>query len=113
MQKRKLGFFFQSFSINVDSALLKIGSEKKLVSSLKNICFGATQNGVKLNKMLHVWTNLSLNFRCLSSANHMKSTKECVMCMEKFVLIKTIFTDERNISNPSQSKVEKNPFSGN
>ena len=31
---------------------------------------------------------LSTNFWCLRSANHVKFTKQCVICMEKHVLVK-------------------------
>ena len=42
----------------------------------------ANQNAPGLKK------GLTLNFWCLGSADHMKFREECVMCMEKYVLVK-------------------------
>ena len=45
---------------------------------------------------------LSSDFRWLRSANHVKLTKECMMCTEKYILVnKKMSTNREGIGLPS------------
>ena len=43
-------------------------------------------------------SELSSKFYWLRSVNHVKFTEECMICTEKHVLVKNIFTNEVNMS---------------
>ena len=73
--------------------------------------FEAIQNGGKLNSVFSdLKRNLSSNLYGLKSANHMKFSEECVMCIEKHVSIKKIFTNELNMNLPLQAWITKTVY---
>ena len=64
----------------------------------KKACFGTIQNNTPgMNR------GLLSNFCYLSKMNHVKFTKECVMCTEKHILVKKMFTNGQNIDWPLQA----------
>ena len=42
----------------------------------------------------------------LRSANHLKFTEDCVMCTEKLVLVKKMFTDGEKMNLPLKARAE-------
>ena len=99
--------FSKLFSINVNPALFGICLEQKLFESHKSICFGLIQNGSKLNRVLQTSTEVC---RQILGANHIKFSKECVMYMEKHVLVKNLITNGLNMGLPLQARVEMKKF---
>ena len=61
----------------------------------QNNFFEAIQRSSKSHRLNR---GMSSNFWWLRSTNHMKFTDECMMCIEKHVLVKKMFTDEVNMS---------------
>ena len=59
-----------------------------------------TKGSIGFNK------GLLSSFWWLKSANHLKFTGECVMCMEKHDLVKKMFTNGLNMSLSLQTQVE-------
>ena len=93
--KTKIIFFPEFFSIKCKLHCLelvhcKIYFSFAKINILKLFKIAANQTG--LNR------GLSSNFWWLRSANHLKFTEECVMCMEKHVFVKKIFTNELNMN---------------
>ena len=61
----------------------------------------ANQSAPELNRVL------SSNCWSQRSANHVKFIKESVICSEKQILQKKLFTNELNMSLPQQTSVKK------
>ena len=70
---------------------------EKIVLSHKNTCFEAIQNCGKASSAPGLNRGLPSNFCWLKSANHVKFIEECLMGVEKHVLVKKIFTDGLNM----------------
>ena len=58
LERSKMHFFPESYSINVISALFSIGVSQKLFSSRKNICFHDMQNDSESDSDLSAWTEV-------------------------------------------------------
>ncbi len=66
--------------------------------NLIKIFFEVIQNNSKSNNAPGLNRGLSSNYWWLRIANHMKFTEEWIICTEKHVLVKKIFTNEQNMS---------------
>ena len=87
MKKAKFFSSFQNFFQKYKLCFVWNWFIAKIILILQKYLFCGYSKWQQIGVIL-AWTGLSSNFWWVRSANHGKFTEECVMCTEKYVLVK-------------------------
>ena len=82
----------------------EISLSQRLFYSHKIFVLKLFKMGANQTDSLGLERGLPSKFWWLTSANHANFIEECVMCTEKHVLVKIVFTNKLNMGLPSERK---------